>query len=212
MDKLSKREKIEIAAIVVILVVFVYFKFIISPIMQKNSELGSSISALNDKYNNILALENENGSYNTAIKNIKSKYNTSVKGIPMQLKDAEIENTLSKFCTKEQLTLSSINYNSQSNQTSASSNKSDNKSDNSIVVKLPVSITISGSYKSILNLISDMEKDTRVFKVGDFSITSGESSGSEKATISGVYYYINGSTKPDYDFNNGNYGKTDLFN
>lgn len=208
MDKLSKREKIEIAAIVVILVVFVYFKFIISPIMQKNSELSSSISALNDKYNNILALENENGSYNTEIKNIKSKYSTSVKGIPMQLKDAEIENTLSKFCTKEQLTLSSINYNSQSNQTSASSNKSDN----SIVVKLPVSITISGSYKSILNLISDMEKDTRVFKVGDFSITSGESSGSEKATISGVYYYINGSTKPDYDFNNGNYGKTDLFN
>lgn len=208
MDKLSKREKIEIAAIVVILVVFVYFKFIISPIMQKNSELSSSISALNDKYNNILALENENGSYNTAIKNIKSKYSTSVKGIPMQLKDAEIENTLSKFCTKEQLTLSSINYNSQSNQTSASSNKSDN----SIVVKLPVSITISGSYKSILNLISDMEKDTRVFKVGDFSITSGESAGSEKATISGVYYYINSSTKPDYDFNNGNYGKTDLFN
>lgn len=208
MGKLSKREKIEIAAIVVILVVFVYFKFIISPIMQKNSELSSSISALNDKYNNILALENENGSYNTEIKNIKSKYSTSVKGIPMQLKDAEIENTLSQFCTKEQLTLSSINYNSQSNQTSASSNKSDN----SIVVKLPVSITISGSYKSILNLISDMEKDTRVFKVGDFSITSGESAGSEKATISGVYYYINSSTKPDYDFNNGNYGKTDLFN
>jgi Tfp pilus assembly protein PilO len=208
MDKLSKREKIEIAAIVVILVVFVYFKFIISPIMQKNSELSSSISALNDKYNNILVLENENESYNTAIKNIKSKYSTSVKGIPMQRKDAEIENTLSKFCTKEQLTLSSINYNSQSNQTSASSNKSDN----SIVVKLPVSINISGSYKSILNIISDMEKDTRVFKVGDFSITSGESAGSEKATISGVYYYINGSTKPEYDFNNGNYGKTDLFN
>lgn len=208
MDRLSKREKIEIAAIVVILILFVYFKFIISPIMQKNSQLSQSISALNDKYSEMQLLEDENDSYSSTIKKIKTKYDESVKGIPMQLKDAEIENTLSKFCTKDQLTLGSINYNAQNSVSSTSSNKTSNGS----VTKLSVSITVSGSYNSIISLLTDMEKDTRVFKVGDFSITSGDAVGSEKATISGVYYYNNTTAKPDYDFNNGNYAKTNLFN
>ena len=209
MNKLSKREKIEITIIAVILVLFVYFKFIVSPISQKNSELSSSISQLNSKYDEMNLLKSENSNYQNSINKLKNIYNESIIGIPLQIKDAEIENTISTYCTKEALTINTLSFNAQTNNTNQNNN---NNKSTSVIIQLPLSVTVTGSYGNIVNLISDMERDQRIFNVKDFSISSGNTGSEIKATISGVYYYSNGNTKPDYNFNSGNYGKTDLFN
>lgn len=205
MQKISKREIIEISFIAAILVLFVYFKFIISPILAKNSELNISISQLKDKYTEMNALKSENINYKVQINKLDGKYKESRIGIPLQLKDAEIENTISTLCTKNTVTLNTLSFNPQTNNT-IGNNKATG------LLQLPITLAVSGNYTSIINAINDMEQDKRIFKVKDFSITNGDTGNQIKGTISGIYYYFNTNTKPEYDFNKGSYGKADLFN
>jgi Tfp pilus assembly protein PilO len=80
------------------------------------------------------------------------------------------------------------------------------------IYAVPVSIGVTGSYINTMGLIKSLENDTRVASVNSLSIAAGEN-GSLSTSIMINYYYMDTGEKVEekYDFNNGTYGKTDLF-
>ncbi len=228
MSKLSDKDKVEIGIIVIILILAAYYEFIINPILSINSNMNTKITALNDQYNQMDILKNENIQLKTKITSLKQKYKISSNGIPSNIKDADIQNSIATICSNNNTILSSLTF-SDSSLYAYKGNKNQNiRTNTNALMKLPVIIIITGSYSNITKTMSAIEKETRIFKITDFTLSNGDNKLQNNnnsalgtvttlakgisATINGNYCFFNGDTKPKYDFNLGSYGKSDLFN
>ncbi|MDD3225041.1 MAG: type 4a pilus biogenesis protein PilO [Clostridium sp.] len=226
MNKLSKKEKIEVFALGIILILIIYFEFVVSPILKINSNYKDEINDLNNKYTDMINMENSNKQFVRNINKLSDKYKKSSIGLPVGVKDAEIENSINTLCSKNNLKFNDISFNEPMEYTGKTTTMAQNGNNSQpnnnngpkknikagTVMEIPTVVTVSGSYGDIVKFISSLEKDNRIFTVIEFTVSDGDNGGNVKAAVNGYYYYFTGDKKPHYNFNIGKYGKSDLFN
>jgi Tfp pilus assembly protein PilO len=217
MGKLRKKEIIELSIVAIILILAIYYEFILTPIINYNSNLSNQINQLNNKNSNINMLELTSKEYKSSISKISNDYSKSSLAIPINSKDAEIENTVNSLCTKDATILNSLIFNASTvyvgqNSKTNSSNSTNTNIKTGTLMMLPITVTISSKYDNILSFISDLEQNNRIFNITDYNIASDTSTGQLKAVLTIKCYYFTSDTSPNYIFNNGSYGKSELFN
>lgn len=195
MNKITKKEKIELIGILCLLVIVIYYEFIINPIMNQISTLKNSISTLEIKSDNMKDMEIANKRNEAKKDKLEETYIESSTAIPEGKRSAEIVHTINNYCSKEKVTVDGISFNddmiytennsnnavsgnNSNNNNSNNNNNKNNNSNNNIgnysgLMQSEGTIKISGNYQDVLNSIADFENDNRIFKVTGFEISSG---------------------------------------
>jgi hypothetical protein len=76
---------------------------------------------------------------------------------------------------------------------------------------------VSSDYTKAINLVKLIETDTRLVQIKSLSMASASDQVSDSTgifvTLGLEYYYVKDTNMntAEYDFNNGSYGKSDLF-
>ena len=151
--------------------------------------------------------------------------------MPYTYRDPEIALNIMDLAMKTSSIVKSINFNySSSQQVNNANQETDPTAETNQttetaqatamdkIAPIPVSIElVSTDYLNAMNLIKILETDTRLMQIKTLSLTSAAEPDSN---VSGIqvkigleYYYVRGNNPftVEYNFNNGAYGKPDLF-
>lgn len=216
---LNKREKVLLIILGGLILFYVYFTYFLSPVLQKVSSAKDNIASYELSLNSLNLTKLNNEKSKKQLEDIKSNIEDSQKALPKSERNPEINYNLKVMGDKSKITINSIDFGQVVSYTSQQENNKETdasqKSSFGDLNVVPVTANIQGDYKSILNFINAVEKDTRIAEVSSVNISNQDNSkaSSLSATISISYYYLaeKSENSDDYDFNKGSYGKEDLF-
>jgi Tfp pilus assembly protein PilO len=230
MKNLSKSEKILITVLLIVVVAYVYFQYLIIPVSNDIDTSKSNIEDYNNELLQLRIVSATNKKLAEDINSLKEKQVEYQKILPNTDRAAEIIRDFKKLGDSNNLTINSLALGQASeytvqddtqkvneNNNSATNNNQDNSTQASVVksMMLPVIITITGDYKSIMGFIKSIEEGTRIIEVTSVNMTPGGTDKENAINASlnvNIMFIEDGSTdKNQYDFNNGIYGKEDLF-
>lgn len=237
MSNLSNREKYLIIAIGILAVIYVYYSFFLSPVMNKIKVEKSKVDAYNTQFKNINVMKTDNKKLSTELDTLKEKNNQNSMALPNFERNPEIAYKLKAIGDTNKVNISNINLSQPTAYSQTSSNVPSNNTNNSqqnnassssnvvtakpgSLLSIPVNLSVNGDYDGIVNFISSIEKDERLSVINSINLSSQGTSGSSNsgsnsitATIMLDYFYIVPSEKDkvEYDFNKGNYGKDNPF-
>lgn len=238
MSNLSNREKYLIIVIGVLAVIYVYYSFFLSPVMNKIKAEKSKVDVYNTQLKNINAMKTDNKKLSNELDTLKEKNNQNSMALPNFERNPEIPYKLKAMADSNKVSISNINLsqptaysqtssNTPSNNTNNSPQNNTNSSSNMVTAKpgsllsIPVNLSVTGDYDGIINFISSIEKAERLSVINSINLSSQSTGGSPNsslnsnitATITLDYFYIAPSSKDkvEYDFNKGNYGKDNPF-
>ncbi|WP_315114857.1 type 4a pilus biogenesis protein PilO [Clostridium intestinale] len=209
LNKLSHKEKILLLIVAIMSVFFVYYNYLIIPTMDKLAPLETEVEALKNKTLNYENIENKIIIKEKEYNELKDKYNESARALPKIDKYPELSKDLNDLANKNTVTLQSIAmekgqvYQQGDTSKDASTPSTSNKGGLSTQ---KVTLSLSGDFSNILNLVNDLENGSRICEIN--SITSTK----ESSTINLTFYYAPGDMEENYDFNSGSYGKDNMFN
>lgn len=209
LNKLSHKEKILLLIVAIMSVFFVYYNYLIIPTMDKLAPLETEVEALRNKTLNYENIENKIIIKEKEYNELKDKYNESARALPKIDKYPELSKDLNDLANKNTVTLQSIAmekgqvYQQGDTSKDASTPSTSNKGGLSTQ---KVTLSLKGDFSNILNLVNDLENGSRICEIN--SITSTK----ESSTINLTFYYAPGDMEENYDFNNGSYGKDNMFN
>jgi type IV pilus assembly protein PilO len=232
-NNLSRREKYLIVIIGVLAIIYVYYSFFLSPVINKIKIEKSTVDSYNVQLKNINGMKASNMKLINELDDLKEKNNKNSIALPNFEKNPEITYKLKTMADTNNVNISNVNMsqpitysqsssNTSNNSTNSSqqSNTNNSSNSNSVVVtaklgsllSIPVSITINGDYDGIMNFISSIEKDERLSIMNTVSLDSQSSNGIT-TIITLDYFYIapSANDKVEYDFNKGDYGKDNPF-
>lgn len=225
MDKLKPREKLLLAVLIIIGILYVYIKLLYVPLKEQIKETMASIVQKKVEYQTLKNMEQENRALNTQIQGLKSVYLASMNLLPQSEKNPEIYYNINKLALNSKVAVSAVNVGSateaKGNGNANAQNQNNAKAQTSGTnvkwkfISVPVSFTATGDYKSVIQLVHDLENDTRqcqILSVNLASSNDGKTKGIQ-ANITMEYFYMDqGTYDLQYDFNKGTYGKDTLFN
>lgn len=228
---LSNREKVLLAVLLVVALFYGYYKFFLSGMLDTISEKKTSIQSLQQQEQKIREASATKDKLNSELNEAMVLYNASLLEIPKQYRNSEIAYRLKELCDANSTVLSSVSFGTASpvsRGTSGSSGSEDTNTQETQetqgsqetnagaggLYSVSVSMSITGSYNAIMNLVDAIENDTRTSHVESIGITSSSSGGDLSANLSLTFYYMGngGDEEETYYFNTGTYGKSDLFN
>lgn len=203
MNILTKRDKILLGLLIVILIFFVYFKLLLLPSLNSISDIKSSINTNQVKLSDLESKKTES----TAIKNYLAKnlqkYETAKNEITTDLDDRDIVSELSKVCAQDNIKLTNLTFSTgsiyaNSNTTSSTSSNSNTGSETSSNNKISkgqlmtaeASISVSGGLSDIIKFIDNLEHTDRIAIISMVSLS--QSDGTIKASITANYFYFQG--------------------
>lgn len=234
MGSLGKREKILLGILAAVLVFLAYYSLFLSPVIDRTNELNQSIGKAKVQVDRIRNAKEIIKNQKALIEELEDKLNLSLKAIPETERNPEIAFNMKKFADQNKLYFSTISFskiididewkkerdkkennkdankNTQENTTKKSSEET--TSDKKIII-VPITITTEGDYNTTMNYIASIEKDPRIAVVYSIEMKSDTKTGKIKADTSVALLYSNKVSDKalDYDFNQGIYGKGDLF-
>lgn len=241
MSNLSNREKYLIIAIGILAVIYVYYSFFLSPVMNKIKIEKSKVDAYNTQLQNINEMKTTNKKLSNELDTLKEKNNKNSIALPNFEKNPEIAYKLKAIADANKVSIVNVNLSQPTTYSRTSSNTSSNNTNNSqqsstgnssnansavvtakpgSLLSIPVSVGITGDYDGIMNFISSIEKEERLSIINSINLSSQGTGGSSNlgsnsitTTITLDYFYIAPSAKDkvEYDFNKGNYGKDNPF-
>lgn len=227
MKDLSTREKVLLGILAGVIVLFIYFKYIFSPVLDNIIAVKSNIKKYKDDISLIELTKKLNEKQRVELAQLREKFLAAAQALPPMERNPDIVYNLKPLMDKNGIILISSTYGEPSEFTKAQGSKetqnngnSRNNNNNSNINKpsieklmaVPVNLSVSGDYINIVNFIFSVEMDKRIAEIEDVNI-SGGSDGKLQASISMNFFYtdISENGEIEYEFNNGNYGKTDLF-
>jgi type IV pilus assembly protein PilO len=211
---LNKREKILVVLLAVAVISYAYFSYFLAPILDKANVSKGNIttykSQLEEIRNTIANNSKYQEDYNTAI----AKFNTYSVKMPYSVRGPEIVYNLKAIADKAESTINSISLSEVENTQQGQA-----MVDSSIVV-VPVTILYNSvNYTKAMNFIDQLEKNDRIVQISSLSISKGASTATSTSTsvqtsVVANYYYLKSQNPSvlNYKFNNGVYGKANLFN
>lgn len=219
MKNLKRSEKILLSILALAIIFYVYYTFLLSPVMDKVSASHENIASYNQQLNNIKLKEAQTVKLKADYETYKNDYAKLVLRFPSYEKDPQIGYNLKILADKSKVLLQNQTYTAVNNAdpASASSNTADTKAvkkdEKYKLNSAAVNISISGTYDGIRSFINSLENEERATIISNVNITKAENS--LTASIIANFYFITDSQnteKNSYDFNNKTYGKTELFN
>lgn len=230
LNNLSKSEKILLIILGAVIILFVYFRFLLSPTINSVKSENAVITDYKNQVNHIKDTEKINVSLKSKLTKLQAKMDETSKALPDSQRIPELERNLKPMIDKDGLAFGSINFGqaaqaqlTNNSQTAAASTtntaqtqtqqaQQTNTARGSIsLMSQPINISCTGDYNSIMKFLDDVERDERLSQID--SVTFSPSGNLISSAISLHYYYTTNSKQQDlkYDFNNGKYGKDDLF-
>jgi Tfp pilus assembly protein PilO len=140
------------------------------------------------------------------LEELKTNIDKSLAAFPQNERNPEIAYNIKAISNNCNVLLGAINFGQAAEYSLQQGPKVSNK-----LMSVPVTLQVSGDYRNITNFISKIENDSRMAVVG--SVALNETGGTLQSSISVNYLYMPSPNIIDteYDFNNGNYGKDNLF-
>lgn len=215
MKNISKRENILIGSMLVAIVLYIYYTLFLSPVIGKQLITKSAINNYIAEINSLKAAKLSNTDLQAKLQQAQTKYNDAIKVLPLTERQPDIAYRLKSLSDLNKVTLKTVNFGqaaeSGNNKTNNAANQNVNNSLNKNLMISTANIAISGTYNNVMNFVSSVEKDSRIAEITNATLTSNSSELTADITIN-YYYSAKGSANDaSYDFNNGSYGKEDLF-
>ena len=206
LKNLSKREKYLLIALATVLVFYCYYRFLMLPILNNIGVSKSNIDKYSNEINsqvlNNLVIQKDK----KQLEELKTNIEKSLFAFPQDERNPEIAYNIKAISNNCNVSLGAINFGQAAEYNLQQGPKVSNK-----VMSVPVTIQVSGDYKNITNFISKVENDSRMAVVGTVGLSG--MGGFLQGGISVNYLYMPSQNMIDskYDFNNGTYGKENLF-
>ncbi|EYE89739.1 hypothetical protein Q428_01415 [Fervidicella metallireducens AeB] len=228
MENLAKRERILLIVLAFMVIFYLYYTLFLSPVLVKISDVNSRIKVYQLKAESIKNANVIIKRQQRELEGLKEKFKDATSAIPELERDAEIAYRLKFLAESKGVTLSSVNFaeateigvkeisvsgdlnGGEQNNSGVSNNVSTNRDK---IYRVSCTAVLLGNYNQIVNLIADLEKDKRFVVIENFGVTSGAQNERLNATLNLNYFFTNNKTEGvvDYDFNNGTYGKENIF-
>jgi len=215
MSRLNKNEKILLAILGVVIVGYLYYTFLLNPVLNKISIANDNISNYKSEIVSLTTKEAETKNLQKQYDAMKLKYDQVIKSYPKYQKDPQIAYDIKALAAKYSITLSSVNFSEPNKvEDKTSGNKTDNTAKSNVygLYNVAVNITSAGTFINMKDFIKALEGEQRSTEIVTTSLIAGENS--VNASLTANYYFItdsNNKEKDSYSFNKGSYGKTDLF-
>lgn len=218
MNSMSKREKNLIYILALCIFIFIYYSLFLNPILKKIDMVKSDINSCGIEVNKIRNAETIISNQKSEAENLKAALEESLNIIPDIEKNPEIAYNLRQLGDTNRVTIANLTFEEIMNLNEEEGKNTENQQNNnpqySKIYAVPVTVEVLGDYNSIMNYISDIEKDARISNIYTVSINERTNDPRLSGTVKMNYYYSDKITdkKVDYDFNTGVYGKLSLFN
>jgi type IV pilus assembly protein PilO len=203
---LSKREKYLLIVLGVTLVFYCYYRLLMLPIINGIGTSKSNIDKYNDEINsqvlNSLVVQKDK----KQLEEVKTNIDKSLAAFPQDERNPEIAYDIKAISNNCNVLLGAINFGQPAEYSRQQGPKVSNK-----LMSVPVTLQVSGDYRNITNFISKIENDSRMAVVDTAALSGNE--GLVQSSISVSYFYMPSQNmmNAQYDFNNGIYGKDNLF-
>lgn len=214
MPSLSKREKILLAILGIIVFGYVYYNFVITPQLDtlkvSTENLVSNMAVLDGLKDS----EKKIDSVKKEVEDLNKKMQESVKSIPDASRVPEIivnikDMVQSSGCTGGKLTFGIPDSSSQTQN----AQNGDAKNVNAGIHIIPITYQVNGSYENILSFLKQIESSDRKMTIDKINISKDPEKGNLSATINvNCFYMGKDGQKIDYPFVNTTPGKQDIFN
>lgn len=240
MGGLGKREKVLLAILGIAVIFYLYFTFLLAPLQKDMDAVRSNIDKYQVQVDEIRSAKGIIEGQKKQLEELKVKFSDALKVLPERERNPEIIYNLKKLGDAKDVVIntygiaeatesapqetSEVNKDNNQNNNPPRENTNNtqgnqgqqNNSNNPARKKIftvPVTLSVSGNYDSIMNFIGSIEKDKRFSLISTAGLSKDQTSGKLTGQITMAYFYSEDITKGelDYDFNNGQYGKTDLF-
>ncbi|MFA9399051.1 MAG: hypothetical protein ACERKV_12420 [Clostridiaceae bacterium] len=216
MSKLSKNEKILLVILGVAIVIYLYYTFFLTPVLNTISTSKENITSYNTELDSLSAKEVETGKMETQYDELKVQYDGITKRYPKFEKVPQIAYDIKIIADKNNIELTTASFGEKSKVGDDSTTETTNNNSVSTVPELyfvPLTMNISGSYINAKAFIKDLENETRSSRIVSSTMNADENE-INVSIISNMYFITDPNNTDDnsYDFNNATYGKSDLFN
>ena len=170
MSKLGSREIFLILIVINFLLYYLAYMCVISPLMSKGREYKDTVATLSTQYEQQLETVNSKDQYLATIENLKAQKQTLFNE---SFPDAETENLHAYMTSMAQRTNVRIDGISLEQEVSTITNEDDEEIETGLKDNT-ISVSLTGSYESIINFISDIENVKKTSRLTSFSLSSGE--------------------------------------
>lgn len=239
MNNLKKSDKYLLLFLAVLMIVFVYLKYFLMPILDDINKNNADIDKYNSQINLAKVMEISNNKLRQERDKVKQSYNVALTKLPSLEKNPEIAYNIKPLADSNNISLESVTLSDGVLYTAPTytSKKNIVPIDTTNLYTAGVNITVtSANYSDMMDFVNSLETDKRINEITNFSIQYQKStatventqSSSTDGTISqtitnaaivnaniSINYFYNlnsgNNLKPKYDFNKGVYGKDDLF-
>lgn len=229
MKALSKSEKILIGILLAALIGYFYYQYIISPAMNKIQTANTNITNYKTELTELKILATSNIKLEESLKDLKTKQTEYISIIPESERNPQIIRDIKVISDNSKIAITSITFGKGVEYKLAVDPKAPAAQATSVKpMTVPVNMAISGDYNSIMNFIKSLEDSSRITQVDSVNVTSSAAPTASTATttnliktgetnltvaITASILYVTDGTivENQYDFNNGSYGKDNLF-
>jgi Tfp pilus assembly protein PilO len=229
---LSKSEKILIALLLIVLVGYVYYQYIITPITIKVQSAQSSVDKYEQELFQTKLMAASNKKMTEEMAALKADYDKYVKQMPKSHRSAEIIREINRLAADTKVTLIGLTFGNGAEYKAPTNSANVNSADNSVaaagtaqkaetqasivkIMEVPVSVNIKGDYSSFTAFINSLETGSRIANISSVNVVKETDKGDRQlaVTLNISFLYVQDGTafENNYDFNNGNYSKVDPF-
>lgn len=223
MKNLSKSEKALLIIMLTCGIMFVYYRYFLSPILKDIASAGENIVTLQNQKDNLSIVKLSNKNLTKEIDALKVKFSEAAKSLPQTERNPELIYEFKKMGDPNKVIVKSVDIpdvkeytegnNSTSKEASSSNGQKTVTKNSGKLMIYPVIITVTGDYNSIMNYTKAVESASRIAQVTDLSIKRYPGTQVLEGRLIINYYFVDLNLDGDikYEFNTGTYGKPSLF-
>jgi Tfp pilus assembly protein PilO len=198
--KISRREKILIAVVVYVLLIFGGYKYIISPTQAELSKAKAANSQLDQQVQKAVLDGKLNSSYQSAISKDLANYLKLEEQLPREQQLVELVDQLGNMASENDVKLLSVGYTETTQQPAAA--QADQKNAKPTVtgtLNMNLSLSTSGTYYHLLSYLQALEQSPRIIIVQSATVSVGqkeETATAAAANSTGTYTSSSDSNPP----------------
>lgn len=206
---LGKSEKILLGTVGVLAVAFIYWTLLIEPALVKLKPLEEQVKELKLQVKDTNTIESDIVRKEKELEELKVRYEEATKVLSKTDRYPDIIRDIRNVATSNSLKIVSEELNMPKvdqegvvplEDGTVPSNPTDG------LQTMNVNLTVEGEFNNALEFINKLEEDQRILEI------TGIVAKDKSIGISITYYIAGGEEVEEYDFNNGTYGKDNIFN
>jgi Tfp pilus assembly protein PilO len=213
---LSKNDKLILIGLSFIVGLFLYYQFLLNPLLNKISDIKLSIEQNQTLAEEISNMERSNRLMAKSIEELKVEYEKFKQSLPIELRDPEIQTMLNFEALNSKVKINNLNFGEGKpvSLEDKQANVNAKEVEKGSLMVVPVTINLQGDYVSAMNYIVTLEKSERISEVKTINIVKSPEGINLGVIIN--YYYVAGDEKDkqelDYKVTVPIGGEENLFN